>query len=79
MAGETPPPLGTSGVSKKDEFSEKFQRGEGGSLQFWHYRIEGRTPCARNFPMAELSIVYWISQNLTQSRLMYQYQYQDMK
>ena len=29
------------------------------------------TPCARNFPMVQPSIVYWISQNLTQSNLMY--------
>ena len=29
------------------------------------------TPCAQNFPMVQPSIVYWISQNLTQSNLMY--------
>ena len=29
------------------------------------------TPCARNFPMVKSSIVYWISQNLAQSPLMY--------
>ena len=29
------------------------------------------TPCARNFPMVQPSIVYWISENLTQSNLMY--------
>ena len=39
------------------------------SESFRHYRTEWRTPFARNFPMVESSIVYWISQKLTQSPL----------
>ena len=44
-----------------------------------HYRTKWCTPCARNFPMVQSCIVYWISRNLTQSPLMYQYQYLEMK
>ena len=41
------------------------------ALKILPYRTEWRTPSARNFPMVQSSIVYWISQNLAQSTLMY--------
>ena len=36
-----------------------------------HYRTKWCTPCAQNFPMVQSCIVYWISQNLALSPLMY--------
>ena len=43
------------------------------ALKILRYRTEWHTPCARNFPTLQSSIVHWICQNLTESPLIYQY------